>query len=201
MERAEKNEEILETQIVTFFPYRISLVSLSFTFRCLLSRFSSRRWRWFLPSEYCDNDFYVLTVSSRQQRQQSYFTLQGDWSVNCDVLWMLWKLRIQFTHVRFTKHQSEGKYFPVCLWNEEQIFHSQYHFMRVLSSSTLPLSSSYARGFLFRFLLFTAEWYVCVSLPCRVPAWKVRFFLVFGRLCQSSSRVCVAERLFIAQSN
>lgn len=82
MERAEKNEEILETQIVTFYPYRISLVSLSFTFRCLLS---SRRWRWFLPSEYCDNDFYVLTVSSRQQRQQSYFTLQGDWSVNCDV--------------------------------------------------------------------------------------------------------------------
>lgn len=75
-----KMKGILETQIVTFFPYRISLLSLSFTFRCFYLF-----WRRFLPSEYCDNDFYVLTASSRQQRQQSYFTLQGDWSVNCDV--------------------------------------------------------------------------------------------------------------------
>lgn len=180
MERAEKNGKILETQIVTFFPYRISLVSFSFTFRCLLSRFS-RRWRWFLPSEYCDNDFYVLTVNSR--RQQSYFTLQGDWSVNCDVCGCSGNCVFSLLMSASRNTKAKENIFPF-VYETKNRFFIRYITLWGFSRHPLYLCRLAMREifcFAFYFLRLN-DMYALVCLAA-YQLEKVRFFLGFSGDC------------------
>lgn len=150
--------------------------------------------RRFLPSEFCDNDFYVLTVSSRQQQQQSYFTLQGDWSVNCDVCECSRNCVFSLLMSASRNTKAKENIFPFVYETKNRFFIRNITLWG-FSRHPLYLCRLAMREFFFLFLLFTAEWYVCVSLLCRVLA-ELRFFSS-SRLYQSSLRFCVAERFLL----
>lgn len=117
--------------------------------------------------------------------KHSYFTLQGDWSANCDVrIWMLWKLRIQFIHVRSTKHQTKKIFIfffgtVVCLWNEWQIFHSTISLyegsLNVFRFIPFPMFHAFC-FFVRRYCLAFYGWMICMRIDHDIVSCLLAFY-------------------------
>lgn len=122
----------------------------------------------------------MLTVSSRQQ--QSYFTLQGDWSVNCDVCGCSRNCVFSLLMSASRNTKAKENIFPFVCGTKNRFFIRNVTLWGFSRRHPLYLCRLAMREIFFSILLFTAEWYVCVSPLCRVPTRKSSLFACFQEI-------------------